>query len=91
MSRSLRFLQLIVQHSMMNEPSLKEYAALISSEPHSFEMDEKVRTSPMEHQSWTAILPSRRHEGRWVVRIMLWVRRDIKYEQVVVPDHAIQP
>jgi hypothetical protein len=53
-SRSLRFLQLNVQkrrnveHSMMNDVNLKEYAALVTSEPYSLEMDGKVTTSPME-------------------------------------------
>jgi hypothetical protein len=55
MSRSLRFLQLNaqkqrnVQHSMMNDVSLKDYAALIISEPHVVEMNGKVITSPMGH------------------------------------------
>jgi hypothetical protein len=77
MSRSLRFLQLnaqkqrTVQHSMMNDVSLKDYAALIVSEPHVVEMNGKVITSPIGHQGWTAILPSERHEGRWAVRSML--------------------
>jgi hypothetical protein len=48
----------------MNDASLKDYTALAISEPYVFEMDRKVRTSPMGHQSWTAILPSERHDGR---------------------------
>jgi hypothetical protein len=67
-----------VQHSVMNDPSLKEYTALAISELYVFEMDGKVRTSPMGRQSWTAILPSHRHDGRWAVRSMLWVRKDIE-------------
>jgi hypothetical protein len=55
MSRSLRFLQLNVQkqrnvqHSVMNDANLKEYAALVISEPHVLEIDGKVTTSPMGH------------------------------------------
>lgn len=75
-----------VQHSVMNDASLKEYAALAISEPYVFGMDGKVRTSPIGHQSWTAILPSERHDGRWAVRSMLWVRKDIECEQVSVPS-----
>jgi hypothetical protein len=75
-----------VQHSVMNDASLKEYTALVISEPYVFEMNGKVRTSPMGHQSWTAILPSQRHDGRWAVRSMLWVRKDIECEQVNVPS-----
>ena len=56
------------------------------SEPYVFEMEGKVRTSPMGHQGWTAILPSERHRGRRPVRSMLWVRKDIECEQVRVPS-----
>jgi hypothetical protein len=75
-----------VQHSVMNDVRLKEYAAPVVSEPYVFEMEGKVRTSPMGHQGWTAILPSERHSGRWAVRSMLWVRRDVECEQVSVPS-----
>lgn len=71
-----------VQHSVIEDPGLKEYTAAVVSEPYIFEMDGKVRISPMGHQGWTAILPS---DGRWAVRSMLWVRRDVECEQVSVP------
>jgi hypothetical protein len=70
MSRSLRFMQLNVQkrrnvqHSVMNDVTLKEYTALVISELYVLEMDGKVTTSPMGHQGWMAILPSKRHDGR---------------------------
>lgn len=75
-----------VQHSVMNNVNLKEFAALVISEPYVFEMDGKVSTSPVGHQGWTAILPRERHDGRWVVQSILWVRKDIKCEQVIVPS-----
>lgn len=68
MCKSMQVLQLNmqkrreVQHSVMNDVSLKEYAALVISEPYVFDMEGKVRTSPMGHQS--AVLPSGRHGGR---------------------------
>ena len=74
MPRSMKFLQLNVQkqrsgqHSMMNDASLQGFTALVVSEPCVFEMDGKVMMSPLGHQGWTAILPSERHDGRWVVR-----------------------
>jgi hypothetical protein len=70
----------------MNDTDLKEYTALVMSEPYVLEMDGKVITSPMGHQGWMAILTSKRHDGRWAVRSMLWVRRDIECEQVDVPS-----
>jgi hypothetical protein len=60
-----------MQHSGMNDVSLKDYAALIISEPHVVEMNGKAITSPVGHQSWTAVLPSERLGGRWAVRSML--------------------
>jgi hypothetical protein len=92
MCKPMQFLQLNmqkrrgVQHSAMNDPGLKDYTALAISEPYVSEMDGKVRTSPVGHQSWMAILPSERHSGRWAVRSMLWVRKDIECEQVNVPS-----
>lgn len=77
MHKSMQALQLNmqkrreVQHSVMNDESLKEYTALAISEPYVFEMHGHVRTDSTGHQSWTAILPSQRHDGRWTVRIML--------------------
>lgn len=38
-----------VQHSVMDDASLKEYTALAVSEPYVFEMDGKVSMSPMGH------------------------------------------
>lgn len=92
MSKPMHILQINVrkqrnvQHSLMNDPSLKECVALVISEPHVFEMDGKVRMSPMGHQGWTAILLCERHDGRWTARSMLWVRRDIECEQVSAPS-----
>jgi hypothetical protein len=92
MFRSIEFLrqylqkQRNVQQSVMNDANLKEYAALIISEPYVVEMNGKVTTSPTGYQGWTAIFPSERHDRRWAVQSMLWVYRDIEREQVSVPS-----
>lgn len=92
MSKSMKILQMNVQkrrnvqQSMMNDKSLKDCTALVVSEPYVFEVDGKASTSPMGHQGLTAILPSGRHGGRWGIRSMLWVRRDVEFEQVAVPS-----
>jgi hypothetical protein len=44
---------------VINDVSLKDYAALVISEPHVFEMNGKVTTSPMGHQGCMAIFPGR--------------------------------
>jgi len=87
MSRSLRSLQLNVQKRRNVQHSMtKEYAALVISEPYVLEMDGKATTSPMGHQGWMAIFPSKRHDRRWAVRSMLWVRIYIGCERVDVPS-----
>lgn len=53
-----------MHHSVMNDASLKECAALVVSEPYVSQMGGKVTTSAMGHQGWTGILPSERHGGR---------------------------
>lgn len=88
----MRFLQLNVQkqrnvqHSLMNDANLKDFTALIVSEPYVFEMGGKAATVSMGHQVWTAIVPSARRGGKWAVRSMLWVRRDIECEHVTMPS-----
>jgi hypothetical protein len=57
MSRSINILQMnvqkqrSVQQSMINDESLKEYAALVVSEPYAFEVDGEFTTSLIGHQS----------------------------------------
>lgn len=53
-----------VQHSMISDSTLREYAALVVSERYVFEMDRKARTSTMDQQSCTAVMQSHRHDGR---------------------------
>lgn len=74
-----------VQHSVINDASPKEYAALAVSEPYIFDMGGVVRTSPMALRSWTAVPPSIRHNGRWAVRSILRAHKDIEREQMNVP------
>jgi hypothetical protein len=57
MSRSLRFLQLNVQkrrnvqHSVMNDVNLKEYAALMISEPYVLEISPR-NSQPLSTPKW---------------------------------------
>jgi hypothetical protein len=38
----------------------------------------------MGHSNWTRMIPTVQREGRWAVRSMLWIQRDIEAEQVPV-------
>lgn len=81
--------QRTVQHRVMNDSDLKNFSVLALSEPYSFQKDGEMVTVPLGHQHWTKALPTRRREGRWAVRSMLWVRRDVECEQIDVPSFDI--
>lgn len=91
MLETFRILQLnvrkrdVVQQSVMNDADLKYFAVLAVSEPHARCIDGSVVTSPMGHSNWTKMIPTCIHDASWPVRSMLWVRNDIKVEQVPVP------
>ncbi|KJK85253.1 hypothetical protein H633G_10910, partial [Metarhizium anisopliae BRIP 53284] len=92
MHRSLHVLQLNVrkqepvQLSLMNDPDLKEYAALAISEPYARKIDGRIITAPLGHNNWTKIIPTHTEDTKWPIRSMLWVRRDIEVEQIPVPS-----
>ena len=92
MSETLRILQLNVQkrepvqQSLMNDETLKDYGVLAVSEPYARLVDDKVVTSPMWHNNWTKMIPTQKHDARWPIRSMLWVRSAIEAEQLAVPS-----
>lgn len=95
MNRSLTMLQLnvrkqqMVQHSLMNDERLKEFAVLAISEPYVRTIDNNVITVPMKHSNWTKMVPTVQREERWAFRSMLWIRKDIEAEQVAVQSSDI--
>jgi hypothetical protein len=78
--------QRAVQHSVMNDSDLAECTALALSEPYCFRKDEEVMTVPLGHATWTKTILTNRHEGRWAIRNMLWIWKDVECEQVAVPS-----
>ena len=90
MNKTLQILQLNVrkqeevQLSLMNDERLRNFGVLAISEPYARVTDGTVVTVPMGHSNWTKIMPTVRHRGRWAVRSMMWIRRDIEAEQVPV-------
>ena len=94
MNRAFQVLQLnarkqyTVQHSLMNDPQLKDFGVLAISEPYAWTIDNTVVTVPMGHPNWTKMIPTAQNRERWAFRSMLWIRKDIEAEQVPVesPD-----
>ena len=90
MSNTLQVLQLnvrkqgTVQQSLMNDPQLKDFAILAISEPHIRMIDNTLVTTPLGHANWSKMIPTTRSEGRWAVRSMLWIRKDIEAEQLAI-------
>lgn len=70
----------------MNDGDLEGFAVLALSEPYCFWKEDKVVTVPLGHAKWTKMIPTDRHEGRWPIRSMLWIRKDIECEQVAMPS-----
>ena len=74
----------VVQQSVMNDEGLKEFGVLALSEPYVRRKDSMLMTAPMGHSNWTKLTPTIHHEGRWPIRSLLWIRKDIEVEQVPI-------
>lgn len=93
MHKTLQVLQLNVrkqsmtQHSLLNDERLKDFGVLAISEPHAWRnCNNNVATAPMGHSNWTKMIATTQHGGKWPIRSMLWIRKDIEAEQVPVPS-----
>ena len=88
MSNTLKIFQLNagkrrpVQESIMNDEQLRDFSALAISEPWIWRIDNEL--VPKGYSNWTRVLPTLQNEGRWAVRSMLWIRKDIEHEQVPI-------
>lgn len=80
--------QATVHDSLMNDIDLQNAAVLAIQEPQARQMDGRLWTAPMAHHRWTRMVPSIYRGGRWAIRSMLWVNRQLEAKQVVIqsPD-----
>ncbi|OQE09719.1 hypothetical protein PENFLA_c099G02384 [Penicillium flavigenum] len=94
MSKTFRIIQLnvrkqgAVHDSLMNDEQTRDAAVLANQEPQARRIHGRLLTTPMGHHKWTKMVPSTWREGRWAIRSMLWVNKDIEAEQVTIesPD-----
>ena len=94
MNKTLRIIQLnvrkqgAVHESLMNDEETRDAVALAIQEPQARRIQGRLLTTPMGHHKWTKMVPSTWREGRWAIRSMLWVNKDIEAEQVAIesPD-----
>ena len=78
-------------HSIMNDENLKNFGAILISEPHVWRNNEgRVISTPAAHYNWTKIEPTATcTEGRWAYRSMIWTRIDLEAEQIQVESSDI--
>ena len=94
MNRTLRIIQLnvrkqgAVHESLMNDEDTQGAMALAIQEPQARRIQGRLLTTPMGHHKWTKMVPSTWREGRWAIRSMLWINKDVEAEQVAIesPD-----
>jgi hypothetical protein len=74
----------MVQQSLMNDEELRDFGVLAITEPHVWKQEDTLVIAPIGYPNWTRMIPTVQEEGRWAVRSMLWIRKDLEAEQVAV-------
>ncbi|KZL68744.1 reverse transcriptase, partial [Colletotrichum incanum] len=77
-----------IHESLMNDEAIRDATVLAIQEPQARVIQDRLLTTPMGHQGWTKMVPSTCREGRWAIRSMLWVNKEVEAEQILVesPD-----
>ena len=92
MSRTFRLIQLnvrkqsVVLDGLMNDEQIQDATVLAIQEPWAKRTKERLLTTPMYHHQWTKMVPSTWREGRWPIRSILWIHKDVDAEQVAIPS-----
>ena len=62
---------------------------LAIQKPHARRIQGRLLTTPMGHYRWTKMVPSSWREGRWPIRSMLLINKEVEAEQVRVESSDI--
>lgn len=88
MSRRFQIVQLNmmkqgeVHKSLINNKAICNATILAIQEPQARIIQGRLLTTPIGHQGWTKMVPLTCREGRWAIRSMLWVNKDVEAEQI---------
>ena len=80
-----------VMHSVINDENLRDFGALLISEPHVWRNKEgRAISTPTAHNNWTKTEPTILNtEERWAYRSMIWTRSGLEAEQVRIDSSDI--
>ena len=88
MNRTLRIVQLNVRkqgevhESFMHDEAVRDATVLAIQEPQGRLIQGQLLTVPMSHHKWVKMVPSMcEEEGRWAIRSMPWVNKEVEAEQ----------
>ncbi|KAM3543691.1 hypothetical protein ARSEF1564_003451, partial [Beauveria bassiana] len=71
--------------SLMNDEDIADAAVVAIQEPQARLIQGRLMTTPMTHHKWNRLVPTVCNTtGRWAIRSMMWVRKDLDVEQVAI-------
>jgi hypothetical protein len=72
----------------MNDNDIQDATVLAIQEPQARRIQDRLLTTPIGHHKWIKMVPTTEREGRWAIRSMLWVKKEVEAEQVPIdsPD-----
>jgi hypothetical protein len=73
-----------VHDSLINDEEIQDATVLAIQEPQARRIQGRLLTTPMGHYKWIKMVPSIWREGRWAIRSMLWINKDVEAEQVPI-------
>jgi hypothetical protein len=95
MLESLQVLQMNVrkqqmtQQSLINDEQLQSYSVLAIQEPNVWRQNENKIRLPAAHPSWSQVIPTSQSQEQWAIRSMLWIRKDIVFQQIDIDSSDI--